>query len=108
MNYPPVILALATFPDAEKARDISRTLVGEKLAACANIIPQVESIYRWQGKIETSGEALVFFKTNDARWAEFQRRLRELHPYEVPEIVRLDIADGLPAYLDWVTQSCAP
>jgi periplasmic divalent cation tolerance protein len=107
MNTSP-LLALATFPDLETARTISRALVEERLAACANIIPQVESIYRWQGKIETAGEALVLFKTTDARWAEFQRRLRKLHPYEVPEIVRVNIADGLPAYLEWVAQSCAP
>jgi periplasmic divalent cation tolerance protein len=105
MINPRTLVALATFPDIEAARAISRALVEEKLVACANIIPQVESVYRWQGNIETAGETLVLFKTAAVRWDAFRDRLRALHPYEVPEIVRLDIADGLPAYLEWIAQS---
>ena len=100
-------LACSTFPDIETARRIARQLVTENLAACANIIPAVESIYRWQDKIENAEETLVFFKTMAARYAAFQDRLKSLHPYEVPEIICLRIADGLPEYLRWVTTSCS-
>lgn len=102
-----VLLAISTFPDAELARSVSRQLVEQKLAACANIGSDVESIYHWQGKIEEGRETLVFFKTTRSRFDEFQRVLRSLHPYEVPEIVAVPIADGLPAYLEWVESSCA-
>jgi periplasmic divalent cation tolerance protein len=96
------LLACSTFPEIETARRIARQLVTENLAACANIIPAVESIYRWQDKIENALETLVFFKTTAARYAAFQERLEALHPYEVPEIICLPIAEGLPEYLRWV------
>ena len=101
-------LACSTFPEIETARRIARQLVTEKLAACANIVPAVESIYRWQDKIENSSEVLVFFKTTATRYAAFQDRLKALHPYEVPEIICLRIAAGLPEYLRWVEAGCAP
>jgi periplasmic divalent cation tolerance protein len=102
-----ILLALSTFPEAETARRISTQLVTEKFAACANILPAVESIYRWEGKIETASETLVFFKLSENRQAAFQEKLRSLHPYEVPEIVCFKINSGLPDYLSWVAQSCA-
>ncbi len=97
------LLAFSTFPEIETARRISRQLVTENLAACANIIPALESIYRWQDKIENAPETLVFFKTTAPRYTAFQDRLKSLHPYEVPEIICLRIADGLPEYLRWVS-----
>ena len=97
------LLACSTFPEIETARRIARQLVSENLAACANIVPTVESIYRWQDKIEDAQETLVFFKTTSARYAAFQDRLKSLHPYEVPEIICLRITDGLPDYLHWVS-----
>jgi periplasmic divalent cation tolerance protein len=102
-----ILLALSTFPDAEIARRISNQLVTEKFAACANILPGVESIYRWKEKIETANETLVFFKLSQDRQAAFQEKLRSLHPYEVPEIVFVPVASGLPDYLRWVAESCA-
>jgi periplasmic divalent cation tolerance protein len=102
-----ILLALSTFPDAETARRISNQLVTEKFAACANILPGVESIYRWKEKIETANETLVFFKLSQDRQAAFQEKLRSLHPYEVPEIVFVPVASGLPDYLRWVAESCA-
>ena len=101
------LLACSTFPEIETARRIARQLVTESLAACANIFPAVESIYRWQDKVENAQETLVFFKTTAARYAAFQDRLKSLHPYEVPEIICLRIADGLPEYLRWVAENCA-
>lgn len=101
-----VVLALATFPDADTARRIVRELVEAKLAACGNIIPQVESTYRWEGKIETGNEALVLFKLPVAQQSGFQEKLRSLHPYEVPEILFFPVSAGLPEYLTWVADSC--
>jgi len=102
-----ILLALSTFPDAETARRISKQLVTEKFAACANILPSVESIYRWKEKIETGNETFVFFKLSEDRQAAFQEKLRSLHPYQVPEIVFVPVASGLPDYLRWVAESCA-
>jgi periplasmic divalent cation tolerance protein len=102
-----ILLAISTFPDAETARRISNQLVAEKFAACANILPGVESIYRWKEKIENANETLVFFKLSEDRQAAFQEKLRSLHPYEVPEIVFVPVASGLPDYLRWVAESCA-
>jgi periplasmic divalent cation tolerance protein len=101
------LLACSTFPEIETARRIAHQLVTENLAACANIIPAVESIYRWQTKIENAQEVLVFFKTTAERYDAFQEKLKSLHPYEVPEIICLRIADGLPEYLRWVGEGCS-
>jgi periplasmic divalent cation tolerance protein len=102
-----ILLALSTFPDRETAQRISNQLVAEKFAACANILPGVESIYRWKEKIETGNETLVFFKLSDDRQPAFQEKLRSLHPYEVPEIIFFPISSGLPEYLRWVWENCA-
>ena len=102
-----VLLALSTFPDQETARRISNELVTKKLAACANILPGVESIYRWKEKIESGNETLVLFKLSEDRQSAFQEKLRSLHPYEVPEIIFVPISSGLPEYLRWVTENCS-
>ena len=101
-----VLLALSTFPDHETAQRISNQLVTEKFAACANILPGIESIYRWKEKIETGSETLVFFKLSEDRQSAFQEKLRSLHPYEVPEIIFVPVTTGLPEYLRWVAESC--
>jgi len=101
------LLAYSTFPEIETARRIARQLVTEKLAACANLIPTVESIYRWQDKAENAQEVLGLFKTTATCYAAFQERLKSLHPYDVPEIVCLRIEDGLPEYLRWVSAGCS-
>ena len=105
---PDVLLVISTCPDAETAQRIARELVTENLAACANILPAVQSIYRWQGKVEEAGEVMAFFKTTETRFAALQAKLRASHPYDVPEIICLRVADGLPDYLRWVVESCAP
>ena len=101
-----VLLALSTFPDRETAQRISNQLVTEKFAACANILPAIESIYRWKEKIETGSETLVFFKLSEDRQSAFQKKLRSLHPYQVPEIIFVPVSSGLPEYLRWVADSC--
>lgn len=101
-----ILLALSTFPDMGIARRISNQLVSERLAACANILPAIESIYRWKEKIESGNEALVLFKLSEDRQSAFQEKLRSLHPYDVPEIIFVPVANGLPEYLHWVVESC--
>jgi periplasmic divalent cation tolerance protein len=101
-----ILLALSTFPDAETARRISKELVEGNLAACANVLPAVESIYRWKGHIENETETLVFFKLSEDRQSAFQDKLRSLHPYDVPEIIFVPVTTGLPEYLQWVAENC--
>jgi periplasmic divalent cation tolerance protein len=101
-----VLLALSTFPDAEIARRISNQLVSEHFAACVNILPSVESIYRWKEKIESANETLVLFKLSEDRQSAFQDKLRSLHPYDIPEIIFVPVTGGLPEYLQWVAENC--
>ena len=103
-----VILVFCTFPDAETARQIGTPLVNAKLAACVSLVPGIESIYHWQGKVETSQEVLALFKTTSSRYAELEQRLRELHPYDVPEILAVSPTAVSPAYAQWVGDSTLP
>jgi periplasmic divalent cation tolerance protein len=101
-----VLTVFTTWPDLETARKAARVLVEERLAACGNIVPGVESVYRWEGKVETGAEVLVVFKTVIGSYQMFETRLRALHPYQVPEVLVLRVTDGLPSYLRWVEQNC--
>jgi periplasmic divalent cation tolerance protein len=102
-----VLLALSTFPDQQTAREISNELVTKSFAACANILPAIESIYRWKNEIESGNEILVLFKLSEDRQPAFQEALRSLHPYDVPEIILIPVSSGLPEYLRWVTENCS-
>ena len=97
-----VLLVFCTFPDLEKARLVGTALIESQLAACVNLCPGIESIYRWQGEIETSAETLAIFKTTAVAYPEFQTQLKALHPYEVPEIIALAPARIYKPYRDWV------
>ena len=99
-----ICLVLSTFPDAETAQRIASALVEEGLAACVNIIPGAQSIYRWEGKIESAGEVLALAKTTLSGYAHLEERLKELHPYSVPEIVALPVERAQAAYAQWVAQ----
>src|SRR6266480_5849942 len=101
-----ILLVISTCPDPETADRIAHTLIAEKFAACANIIPAVHSIYRWKDKIETAGEVIVFFKTTQDRQKAFQDKLRSLHPYELPEIICMNIDTGSRDYLRWIIENC--
>lgn len=101
-----VLLVLSTFPDRGKAQRIAEELVVGRFAACANVATAIDSFYWWKEEVETATEVLVYFKTTKARFAAFAAKLRELHPYEVPEILALPIADGDPDYLKWVAANC--
>ena len=93
------------FPSAEKAAEVARILVEEQLCACVNLIPAVRSIYRWEGAVAEESETLALIKTTNERFPPLADRLRSLHPYEVPEIIALDVADGHAPYLAWVASS---
>jgi periplasmic divalent cation tolerance protein len=96
-------LVFCTCPDQETAARIAERLVGDRLAACVNLLPGLTSIYRWQGEVQREAEVLLLIKTVTARLPALTAALRELHPYALPEIIALPITDGLPDYLTWVT-----
>jgi periplasmic divalent cation tolerance protein len=99
------IVVLVTAPSAEKAAEIARAVVLEKLAACGNVIPGIRSIYAWEGKIHDEAEALLVLKAPRKRFQELCDRVVALHPYEVPEVIGLPIEGGSERYIDWVIQS---
>jgi periplasmic divalent cation tolerance protein len=103
-----IVILLSNFPDADSARKAVRALVGERLVACGSIVPGVESIFEWKGVLETAAEVTVICKTTAARARAAQARLRSLHPYEVPEILRIPVTGGWPEYLAWVAGQCRP
>ena len=96
---------MTTCGSLEEARHIAHTLVERRLAACVNLVPQVESTYRWKGEVETSAEAMLLIKTTADAFERLRAALIELHSYEVPECVELAITDGTAAYLDWIGES---
>ena len=99
-------LVLTTCGSPEEARRIAHELVKRRLAACVNIVPQIESVYRWKGEVETATEWLLVIKTTAGAFERTTRsRSEKLHSYDVPECIEITIEDGSPAYLDWITQS---
>jgi periplasmic divalent cation tolerance protein len=101
----PALILLSTFPDLETARRIVRALVEERLIACGNLVPSVESIYRWKDAVESSPEIVGILKTTEEGYPRLEARLREMHPYELPEMVAIKPSGGLPAYLQWVEEN---
>lgn len=96
------LAAFTTCDSLEAARRMARHLVDRRVAACVNIIPGVESVYRWQGAVESASEWLLMIKTRRDQFDALAAALREVHHYEVPELIAVDITAGLPAYLDWI------
>ncbi len=97
-----VVVVFSTFPPGERAAEVARTLVSENLVACVNLVPQVRSIYRWQGQLQDDTEMLAIMKSTRDRVGELTSRLAALHPYEVPEIIVLPVDGGHAPYLAWV------
>lgn len=102
------IVVLTTAGSLKEARKIARTLVEAKLAACVNLLPPVESVYAWQGKIEKSSESLLVIKTSREVFSKVEAEIRKLHSYTTPEIICLPIVDGSRNYLAWLDQSIKP
>ena len=99
------VVVLVTAPSAEKAAELARTLVEEQLAACGNVLPGLRSIYRWEGKVHDEPEALLILKTRAPLFEALRARVVALHPYQVPEVLRLDVAGGHLPYLEWIGAS---
>ena len=97
-----ILLCLCTAPDLATARALADALVGERLAACVNLLPGLESVYRWQGQVERGQEVLLLIKTTRTCLPALQARIVALHPYELPEVLAVESAGGLPAYLNWI------
>ena len=102
------LIVLTNLPDAASARTLAALLVEQRLAACVNILAPCRSVYRWQGKIEDASEVPLLIKTTAARYAALEAAIRAGHPYELPEIVAVPLASGLPEYLAWVAAETTP
>lgn len=99
------IVILCTTNSQESALNIAQTLVKNKLCACVNIIPKVYSVYSWKDKIETDEEYLMLIKTKKDLFEQVNQKIQEIHPYEVPEVISLDITEGSKSYLDWIVSN---
>jgi periplasmic divalent cation tolerance protein len=99
---PQTLLIITNCPNEEIANTIALAVIETKLAVCVNIMPRVQSLYHWQGKVESTTEIPLFIKSTTANYAALENTIRERHPYKVPEIIALPVTHGLPAYLNWV------
>ena len=100
-------VVLVTAPDLKTARTLAKAALEARLAACANLVPKIESHYWWQGKLESSAEVLLVFKTTRSRLRALEKVIVANHPYDTPEFVVLPVTGGNKRYLDWVSQSCS-
>jgi periplasmic divalent cation tolerance protein len=101
------LVVLVTTSTRDEAAAIAEAVVSERLAACVNIIPAIESVYRWEGKITRDSEALMIIKTTEERYPELERRVKELHSYSTPEVIAMKIERGSAQYLNWLRDSTA-
>ena|SRR5437868_6299898 len=108
MNDTDYVIVMTTLPAEADVTTFAQTLVEARLAACVNILPGMESVYRWEGRIEQERERQLVIKTSRSRLAALWDRVREMHPYDVPEFVVLPIVEGNDAYLRWVGESTRP
>jgi periplasmic divalent cation tolerance protein len=98
------LLVLTNLADMASAQALARALVERRLAACVNVLPAVQSIYRWNGAVEEAAEVTLLIKTTAVRYAELEQAIRALHPYELPEVIAVPVSAGLPAYLGWIEE----
>jgi periplasmic divalent cation tolerance protein len=101
-------LVITNLPDRDSAAKLAHDLIERRLAACVNILSPCRSVYRWQGKTEDAEEFPLLIKTTRERYAELEAAIRAGHPYELPEIIAISLARGLPAYLEWVDSETRP
>lgn len=102
------LLVLTSLPDGQSAARLAEKLVGERLAACVNMLAPCASVYRWRGEIETAQEIPLLIKTSRSHYGKLEQAIRDCHPYELPEIVAVPIEAGLPAYLAWIAAETRP
>ena len=98
------MLVLTNMADAASARGLARALVERRLAACVNLLPGVQSVYRWQGAVEEAEEVTLLIKTSADRYDELEQAIRQLHPYMLPEVIGVPVQAGLQPYLNWITR----
>ena len=98
-------LVLTTASSPEESRKIARALVESRLAACVNIVPKIESVYRWEGKVEEAQEYLLLIKTTAAAFSSVREKIQQIHSYDLPECISLLVEDGSVAYLNWIEES---
>ncbi|MER0214750.1 MAG: divalent-cation tolerance protein CutA [Nitrosomonas sp.] len=99
------VLIISNFPDQKTATLLAEALIEQRLAACVNVLSPCVSIYRWQGKIESAGEVPVLIKTRKQHYDRVEQLIKMMHPYELPEVIMVPIAGGLPAYLQWIADT---
>ena len=100
-----VRIVLTTAGSADEAHKIANALVDRKLAACVNIVPQIESVYRWKGNVERAQEWLLVIKTQASAFAGVRAAIQALHSYEMPEVIMLEVSEGDPQYLGWIAEN---
>jgi periplasmic divalent cation tolerance protein len=98
-------IVLTTAGSREEARKIAHFLVERQFAACVNVIPQIESVYRWQGKVERADEWLLVIKTMDTKFSQVRDEIKKLHSYDLPECIKLDVSSGSEEYLRWIEEN---
>ncbi len=103
-----VLLVFTNLPDRAAAERMADRLVADRLAACVNILPECRSVYRWNGVVEHAGEVPLLIKTTPSAFARLEAAIRDLHPYELPELIAVPVNAGLPAYLAWVAAETQP
>ena len=101
------LLVLTTFPDRDSAMACAQQLIRKKLAACVNVLPSLSSVYEWNNDVQVGEELLILIKTTGARYSQLEAQLRQIHPYELPEIIATPITHGFQGYLSWMEAQTA-
>lgn len=103
-----ILIVMTNLPNVQAAEALASALVEARLAACINLLPAVQSVYRWQGKVERATEVTLLIKTTQRHYAALEAAIRAAHPYELPEVIALPVTAGLPSYLQWVITETTP
>ena len=103
-----ILIVMTNLPNEQAAAALASALVEARLAACVNLLPAVQSVYRWQGKVERATEVSLLIKTTQVHYAALEAAIRAAHPYELPEVLALPVTAGLPSYLQWVITETTP
>ncbi len=108
LNPETILLVLTNMPDEANAKQLAQSLIEQKLAACVNILSPCQSIYAWQGNVEHTSEIPMLIKTNQSQYDALEAAIIKAHPYELPEIISINVNGGLPRYLQWVNAQLSP